>query len=201
MLAPEHWPQIPDEWQEINAQLDARLAASPILAADFFTPQQQRFIGIASEDTVPTSTSQTVFLSEKTIKTHLNHATIRFRESQPDLNDKLASNGRKIRIEQHRLAYVCLDNGIVPVGDEMDPVGLTPEEALVLKALAASEETVTAMRRAQAGQWAFRYRLARLKEKMQASTRAGVIGSSYRMRLFVPRTVIQVPDESEAASS
>lgn len=202
MLAPEYWPQIPDAWQEISAQLDTRLEASPALDADFFTPRQQECIGFASEGEPPSAASRSLVLSKNTIKTHLRCATERFREIQPELNDEVPGTGRKPRIYQHRLVYVSLDNKIIPIGDEMDPAELTPSEALILKGLALGETVgVAAARLIIWGGLLTQTVLPEMQEKMGASSPAGIMGNSYRMRLYVPRGTIEASAEPEAVNS
>jgi hypothetical protein len=181
---------MPEELQEIDVRLNADLEASPVLSSDFFTPQQRRFIGIGSEDIVPASTDQSTQTRKETIKTHLRYATDRFRGTQPDLDVVVPGTSSKPRIFPHRLAYVCLDNEIVPVGDELDAVDLTPKEALVLKSLAVSETVLAAAKRAvMPHSTVARVILPQIREKMGVSTNPGVMGKSYRMRLFVPRPV------------
>ncbi len=202
MLAPEHWPMMPEELQEIDDRLNADLEASPVLRSDFFTPQQRRFIGIGSEDIVPVSTDQSTQTGKETIRTHLRHATDKFRETQPDLDTAVPGTSRKPRIFPHRLAYVCLDNGIVPVGNELDPVDLTPEEALVLKSLAVSETLLAATKRVAMPRSAVAgVILPQIKQKMDVSTNPGVMGNSYRMRLFIPRPAEPSTGETGASGS
>lgn len=196
MITYEHWPHMPESWRAIDAELSNKLAASPVVPPDTFTPRERRCVTLAAEDNDRTGVSTALFLAEGTVKSHWEHAGNKLKMYLAEHNDPALRAESDDRMHLHRLAYVMLDNGLIQVGDKMEPAELTQQEAIYLKGLASGASSESAGKYARVSRWALTHNLLPpLKEKLGVSTLPGIMGSSYRMKLFVPRPSLQLPED------
>jgi len=202
LIALEHWPEMAETWQHgIDEQLNATLRDELQLSFVPLAPKEWECIALASKDNAKEEIARKLEVGTQTINTHLSRAITKVKEAlayQTDDESEIARI-KGLRIPLHRLVYIALDCSMIPVGDEMEPAMLTPEEAIFLKALAKGET------QQGAASWAGVNSVTTLKKRLlpgisavlEAQTTPGMIGNAYRMKLFVPCPSPQLP-ESES---
>lgn len=189
MIAYEHWPQMPSDWRDLDADLNARLAASPVVSPDDFTFREQRCVALASEDNNRNDVAGLLFLNPGTVKTHWENAGNTLKGYLADSKDVALKAEANSPMYLHRLVYVLLDNEVIPMGTKIPRTRLDTEEAIYLKGLATGATSDQAGELVGAKRWKVTHELLPpLKEKLGAFTLPGIVSNAYRMEFFIPRT-------------
>jgi DNA-binding CsgD family transcriptional regulator len=176
MLAPEAWVilpegEVPERYEEVDAEFTAALEALPVYTASDFSPRQLEIAQLAIQELDRPRSADAVGITDGTMRKH-----------RDNVFDKIGA-----RSISH-FVYVCLDNGLLDYKPDPQLILLTPGEAIVLKGLSLGLK-VPALTEKMG--YEVRYDAGRLNRKMDAHSQPVTVSRAYQRGLYVPRSFRQ----------